>query len=136
MNRGKRLLPYLAASAVCVIVTNVYALYGHGVRSDAMDYMFLYPLISGFAIKILSTLVHGDYSRGFKRAGVNLYNSGLATLTCGALLRGIVEIAGTDSVYIIWFFVVGWVMVFCGTAGVFWRINKLKNGLNKFYDIN
>jgi hypothetical protein len=124
MNRGKRLWSYLAASVLCVIVVNVYALFGHGVRSASMDYMFLYPLIGGVAIKILSMLVHGDYSRGIKRVGVNLYNSGLATLVCGMLLRGIVEIAGTDSVYISWFFAAGWVMVSCGIVGVFWRINK------------
>jgi hypothetical protein len=118
MNKGKRLWPYLVASAVCVIVTNIYALYGHGVRSDAMDYMFLCPLVGGFAIKILSMLQHGDYSRGVKRVGVNLYNSGLAALACGALLRGIVEIAGTDSVYISWFFVAGWVMVVCGAMAI------------------
>jgi hypothetical protein len=126
MNKGKRLWPYFAVSAICVIVANVYALYGHGVRSDAMDFMFLYPLVGGVIIKILSMLLYDDYSRGLKRVGVNLYNSGLAALTCGALLRGIVEIAGTDSVYISWFFVAGWVMVACGTAGVFWRINKLR----------
>jgi hypothetical protein len=108
-------------SVLCVIVANVYALFGHGVRSDAMEYMFLYPLIGGFVIKILSTLAVGDYSRGRKRVGVNLYNSGLAALTCGALLRGIVEIAGTDSSYIHWFFVIGWAMIVCGMLGVIWR---------------
>jgi hypothetical protein len=125
MNKGKRLWYYLAVSVVCVIVANVYALFGHGVRSSAMDYMFLYPLIGGFVIKILSTLVRGDYSRGIKRVGVNLYNSGIAALTCGALLRGIVEIAGTDSVYINWFFVAGWVMSACGMAGMIWSVNRL-----------
>jgi hypothetical protein len=121
MHKSKRLWPYLAVSVVCGIVTTVYALFGHGVRSDAMDFMFLYPLIGGFVIKILSALVVGDYSRGSKRVGVNLYNSGLAALTCGALLRGIVEIAGTDSVYIRWFFVAGWVMAACGAVSVLVR---------------
>jgi surface polysaccharide O-acyltransferase-like enzyme len=118
MNKGKRLWPYLVAAAVCLIIANVYALYGHGVRSDAMDYMFLYPLIGGLVIKVLSMLLHGDYSRGVKRVGVNLYNSGLAALACGALLRGIVEIAGTDSVYISWFFVAGWVMAAFGAIAI------------------
>jgi hypothetical protein len=125
MNKGKRLWPYLVAAAVCIIISNVYALFGHGVHSDAMDYMFLYPLIGGFVIKILSMLLQGDYSHGLKRVGVNLYNSGLTALACGALLRGIVEIAGTDSVYISWFFVAGWAMAACGMAGMIWRIDRL-----------
>jgi hypothetical protein len=118
MNKGKRLLPYIAVSVVCIIITNIYALFGHGVRSDSMDYMLLYPLIGGLIIKIPSVLIQGDYSRGVKRFGGNLYNSGLAALTCGALLRGIVEIAGTDSVYIKWFFVLGLIMVVVGIASV------------------
>jgi hypothetical protein len=125
-HKSKRLWPYLVASLICVIVANVYALFGHGVRSSAMEYMFLYPLIGGFIIKFLSTLVRGEYAHGRKRVGVNLYNSGLAALTCGALLRGIVEIAGTDSVYIRWFFIAGWVMAAIGIAGVIWRENKLR----------
>jgi hypothetical protein len=120
-HKSKRLWPYLAVSLICVIVANVYALFGHGVRSGAMEYMFLYPLIGGFVMKILSAFAVGEYSRGRKRVGVNLYNSGLAALTCGALLRGIVEIAGTDSSYIHWFFVIGWAMIVCGMVGVMWR---------------
>jgi hypothetical protein len=120
MNKRKRLWPYLAVSAICVIVTNVYALFGHGVRSNVMDYMFLYPLIGGFVIKMMSALAAGDYFHGLKRFGVNLYNSGLAALTCGALLQGIVEIAGTDSSYISWFFVVGAVMAAFGAVCVIW----------------
>jgi hypothetical protein len=118
MKKGQRLWPYLAVAALCVIVDNIYALYGHGVRSSAMDFMFLYPLLGGFIIKFLSLHVHGDDSQGWKRIGVNLYNSGIAALTCGSLLRGIVEIAGTDSVYINYFFVAGGIMVFCGIVGI------------------
>jgi hypothetical protein len=89
-----------------------------------MDFMFLYPLIGGIIIKIVTMFAVRNNSYGSNRVGVNLYNSGLATLTCGALLQGIVDIAGTDSVYISWFFVTGWIMVSCGTVGICWRISK------------
>jgi hypothetical protein len=121
IHKGKRLWPYLAAAVLCVLVANIYALFGHGVRSAAMDTMFAYPLVLGGAVKILSSLVRGDYGHGAKRVGVNLYNSGLAALTCGALLRGIVHIAGTDSSYIPWFFVAGWGMALGGVTAMLYR---------------
>jgi hypothetical protein len=101
---------YIAISVLCVIIAQVYALFGHGLRSAYMDYMFLYPLVGG-AIVFL-------FPRGKKnsRLGYNLYNSGLAALTAGALLRGIVEIAGTGSPWIACFTAVGGLLTAAGTA--------------------
>jgi hypothetical protein len=118
MNKGKRLWPYLIVAAVCLAVTNVYAIFGHGVRSDAMDYMFLYPLFGGIVLKALSVFMNGDYRHGLKRMGFNLYNSGLAAITCGSFLKGVVEIAGTDSSYIAGFYIAGGVMLGCGVVAV------------------
>lgn len=103
MNRtrpGRTALGFLVASAACIAVTNIYALFGHGVRSVSMDYMFLYPLMMGslpsLVLAVLRTRIR---ERRFLRLASNLYNSGVATLTAGAMLNGILEIAGTTSFY-------------------------------------
>jgi hypothetical protein len=45
---------------------------------------------------------------------LNMYNSGIAALTTGSLLRGIFDIAGTSSPYQPVFMVTGMLMVFVG----------------------
>ena len=94
---------YLAASVLCIAATNVYALFGHGVRSAAMDFMFLYPLLGGslvfFAIASLPAALAKKIARR-SRLGYNLYNSGIASLTSAAMLTGVMEIAGTGSRWI------------------------------------
>ena len=114
----KTAMVYLAVSLLCVAITNAYALFGHGVRSDSMDFMFLYPLVGGSLVFISVALLapfmsqtryRFFYKRGESkgvsylpirwrsRVGYNLYNSGIASLTSAAMLTGIMEIAGTGS---------------------------------------
>lgn len=96
----KTVIAYLALSAAAIAVDNIYALFGHGVRSASMSSMFLYPLLGGALMYVLlGIVVPGIASRKLFRLGYNLYNSGIATLTTGSFLRGILDIAGTASEY-------------------------------------
>ena len=105
----KTIVVYLILSIAAIVVDNIYALFGHGVRSDSMSWMFLYPLIGGTLVFLMAELLlptevmHAD---GF-RLSCNLYNSGIAALTTGSLLKGILEIAGTASPYTVFFFAAG-----------------------------
>jgi len=112
---GRTALSYLLASAACVTVTNIYALFGHGVRSASMDYMFLYPALMGLVpFLLLTALLPRIRRRRFLRLAFNLYNSSVATLTVGAMLNGILEIAGTASAYQPLFISAGWIFAFIG----------------------
>jgi hypothetical protein len=87
-------------AVACVGVANVYALFGHGVRSAAMDYMFLVPLICGGGLFALcSWLAPGMPCRRFWRLGFNLYNSALAAAVTGLFFAGVLEIAGTSPLH-------------------------------------
>ena len=99
----KTAIVYTAVSVLCIVITNVYARFGHGVRSDYMDFMFLYPLLGGTAVFLLLALLWPALPEGMRkrsRMGYNLYNSGIACLTSAAMLTGIMEIAGTGSRWI------------------------------------
>jgi hypothetical protein len=91
-----RVIAYVLVTLACVAVDNIYALFGHGIRSDSMDFMFLYPLCGGLLWFLAATAKH---RHRFERAGFNLFNSGVAALTAAALLRGIVQIAGGSSAF-------------------------------------
>lgn len=100
---------YLGASVLCAVIANVYALFGHSVRSQAMDFMFLYPLCAGLAY-----LLTAKWRGKRHRFGFNLYNSGIAALVAAALLQGIFEIAGTASSNVFPLRVAGWAMAVAG----------------------
>jgi hypothetical protein len=111
----KAIWVYLILSAVAIVVSKVYGIFGHGVTSAAMSWMFLYPLLGGalfyFIIEML--IPHITKFAGC-RVFLNLNNSGIATLTLASLLKGIFEIAGTDSPYLVYYYTVGGVFVAAG----------------------
>ena len=57
-----------------------------------MHYLFLIPLIGGALLVALQLMV-----KGLSRLSLNLWNSGVATLTAGALYRGIVNLSGRST---------------------------------------
>ena len=114
----KTALVYLGAAAFCFLVAQVYGLYGHGVTSPAMTWMFLYPLLGGtLAFLLLRLIKPAAADTPQYPVAYNLYNSGIATLTVGSLLKGIFDIAGTSSPYTILFSVVGGLLAAAGAAG-------------------
>lgn len=98
---NKTVFVYLAVSAFTFIINKVYAIFGHGVSSDAMTWAFLYPLIGGALFFLLLGLLLPRINcfAGY-RLLYNSYNSGIAVLTVGSLLKGVMEIAGTNSPYL------------------------------------
>lgn len=113
---GKTVWVHLALSATAIIVDNIYALFGHGVRSAAMSLMFLYPLLGG-ALGFFALRLAAPWARSGKgyRLGYNLYNSGIAVLTVGSFFKGILEIAGTASDHTRMFAITGWGLLAIGT---------------------
>lgn len=112
---GKIIWTYLILSITAVVVDKVYGIFGHGVDSAAMTWMFLYPLLGGalFYFIILRLIPNITKFAGF-RVFLNIYNSGIATLTIASLLKGIFEIAGTNSPYLVYYYVIGGIFIAAG----------------------
>ncbi|MBO5222734.1 MAG: hypothetical protein J6C26_10525 [Clostridia bacterium] len=96
-----RVFLYVFVAVFCVLFSQVYGLFSHGVTSFFMTYLFLPPLF-GWGTELLLFFCA---PRRFRRIGDNLFHAGIATATVGFLLQGIFEIAGTDSPYMIVFVV-------------------------------
>lgn len=93
-------LVYAAVTVFTVVANYIYALFAHGVSSNAMTYMFLYPLVGGVLPALLFwVLAIGGARLPRSREAFNLYNAGIATLTVTSFLQGVFEIAGTASEY-------------------------------------
>ena len=112
----KTIIVYLALSVFCVFFDRVYALFGHGVRSASMSFLFLYPLVAGAVPYLLLWIFKPRREVPGFRLFYNVYNSGIAMLTIQSMLNGIMEIAGTASVYNVIFTICGSILTIAGAA--------------------
>ena len=86
------------AAAGCALFALVYAQFSHGVHSPFMTFMFAIPLVGG-ALPALAC--HILKTQAFPQAARQAWALAIASLTMGSCLKGIFEIAGTDSALIV-----------------------------------
>ena len=88
-------LRWTVITLLCAALSAVYEHFSHGVYSDFMVYLFLFPLLGGLVPalciwRISSLPTPSGFSYGAWRAGI-------ATLTVGSFLRGVFDIYGTTA---------------------------------------
>ena len=105
----KRLVKYLAISGFLAVFSAIYEAFSHQVYSAPMIFLFAIPLISGALPTIFSMKIPKLH---IKNAWQNLIHIfAVATLTIGSALAGVFEIYGSANAFVIWYFVVGGVML-------------------------
>ena len=112
---AKTAFAYLIVSLFCALFGAVYEVFSHGVYSFYMIYAFGFPLAGGaLPFLLLSFSGTPKYPPGLSR---NLYHSGIATLTVGSLVRGVLDIYGTTNALSNGYWIVGIPLVAAGAAG-------------------
>ncbi|MBR5970911.1 MAG: hypothetical protein IK016_11305 [Lachnospiraceae bacterium] len=91
----RKCLFYAAVTLFCFTGGLVYEYFGFGVTSSYMHLAFLIPFAGG-CLPCLSAAATGC-ALPVKAYAAPLWRAGLATLTIGSLLRGALDIYGTDS---------------------------------------
>ncbi len=108
---------YLAVSLFCLLFGAVYEHFSHGVYSSAMVYAFAYPLCLGAFPALTLCVIGGKAQRFiFTGASARLWAYGIATLTVGSILSGVLEIYGTDSPLLIAYPIAGAVLLVAGAV--------------------
>lgn len=92
---AKTALNYLLLALLCILLGAVYELFSHEVYSFWMIYAFVFPLAGGTLPFLLMLLRPRRWYPG--AVGRKLYHSGIATLTVGSIMQGILEIYGTTN---------------------------------------
>ena len=111
---AKTALVYLIISVFCALFGAVYELFSHEVYSFYMIYAFGFPLVGGaLPYGILSAFNLSKPSSALAR---NLYHWGIATLTVGSIVRGILDIYGTTNSLSRYYWFVGIFAVAAGTV--------------------
>ncbi|HEL1838596.1 TPA: hypothetical protein TZ315_000641 [Streptococcus suis] len=89
---ARTFITYLATTAFLFIFSRIYESLSYGEVSIFMHYMFCVTLIGGAVLLGLLQLIPT-----LSRLSYNLWNSGVATITAGCLLRGIINLSGRST---------------------------------------
>ena len=87
-----------SAALGCAAFAIIYAQFSHGVYSPFMTFMFAIPLVAG---ALVALVMHVAHVRPMPRASRQAWALAIASLTVASCLRGVFEIAGTDSPYLV-----------------------------------
>lgn len=117
----KRLCAYGGAALGCLIFSRIYALFSHGVSSFFMTFLWLPPLVAAVLCGGLILLIRRP-SAWFDR----LFSCGVSCVTVGFCLRGVFEIAGTDSPLLWGIFLWGGALIAASAIVLF--VNRGKDG--------
>ena len=110
-------LIFFCITLFCGLFSAVYEYFSYGVYSNYMVYLFLFPFIGGvLPYAVLGLAPHIQCPLKFSS---RLYNSGVATLTLGSCVKGVLDIYGTTSVYTPVYWLVGAMLVVIGIAVYF-----------------
>ncbi len=103
---------YLLISVFCALFGAVYEIYSHEVYSFYMIYAFAFPLILGAVpFSVLKLCSVKKLPCFWAR---NLYHGGIAALTIGSIIHGVLEIYGTTNELTSCYRIVGILMVMLG----------------------
>ncbi len=104
---------YVTAAICAAAFGAIYEYFSFGVYSYYMIYAFLCPLVlGGLPWMIIATSSKAMEKQDFPpHVTINLWNTGVATLTVGSIFRGVLDIYGTTSVYSKCYLIVGAVLL-------------------------
>lgn len=116
-NASKTAFTYLLCSLFCVLFGAVYEIFSHEVYSFYMIYAFVFPLAGGVLPFLAASLFRpGRYPGIVAR---NLYHSGIASLTVGSIMQGILDIYGTTNGLVRTYWYAGILFIIAGIAIMF-----------------
>jgi len=85
----------------------IYEMFSHEVYSYYMIYAFGIPLVLGVLCPVLTPVLFKRFPHGFESA---LWNLSIVTLTVGSILKGIVDIYGSDNQKLIFYPITGCIL--------------------------
>ena len=122
----KSVLAYSKATIFLIILNYIYSLFSHGVNSDYMTYMFVYPLIGGLFVNLFLIINKKITRTKLFYIGKSVLNYGLATLVVGSFIKGVFDIAGTDSIYIVYYLYIGIILTSIGLLFLLYSLYRVK----------
>ena len=123
----KSVLAYSKVTIFLIILNYIYSLFSHNVSSDYMTYMFVYPLIGGLIVNLFLVINKKINRIRLYYIGKSILNYGIATLVVGSFIKGVFEIAGTDSIYLVYYFYLGIILTNIGVLSLLYSLYRANN---------
>ncbi len=101
---------YIIVTLTCILFSIIYESFSHGVISNFMIFSFVVPLVFGVGINYMFYFF--KIKKLPSRIQNKIYNAGIATLTIGSIMEGVLQIYGTTNSKIYVYLVVGTVLLF------------------------
>lgn len=123
----KGIITYGILSLVLAEIGVIYTSFGHGVTSAAMTFMFGYAVLGAIFYIITNRLyaMHAKpYVSRFYNISTGWLHLGVATLCTGSFIKGVLEIAGTGSNYLLIFYIVGFLWVVLSSLCTIFAISR------------
>ena len=116
-------LKYLLATIFVALFGAIYECFSHGVYTYYMIYAFAFPLVLGLLPSVIFNMIKVKYT--FPKLGLEFYNTGIASLTVGSVVKGILIIYGTENELINIYFIVGSLLLLIGILTLLIKKNKI-----------
>ena len=126
---GRRMLrtafAYLLIALFCALFGAVYEMFSHGVFSFFMLYAFLWPLAGGALPFVELAMLDRRQPKG---RSCGLWHAGIAALTVGSIVQGVLEIYGTTNRLVNVYWYVGGLLIAAAMIDqyVFGRISVIR----------
>lgn len=114
MKQRKMAISYLVTTMFLLAFAGIYHIFSHGVVSLSLWLAWLPVVLTGIIVLLINQTMKKRLNLELFRIGFNVLNAGIATVVLGLLLMGIFEIAGTDSPYIHFYYIIGGCMSVVG----------------------
>lgn len=130
-NLQKHLIGSIIAALFCALFAAVYEVFSFGVYSYFMIFALVIPLL-GCSLPYSIILFK---NKGIpSAAALRLWNSGIATLTVGSIIQGVIEIYGTTNQLVIIYGIAG--AVFCIIGIIAWIKNSASPAVSQWFPLN
>ena len=107
----KSIISYFSDTIFLILLNYIYSIFSHNVSSNYMTYMFIYPLVTGILVSIFILINKNISKLKSFYIGKSILNYGIAIMVFRSFMKGVFEIAGTDSNYLIYYFYMGLILI-------------------------
>lgn len=103
----------MGVTIFCALFGAVYEIFSHGVYSFGMIYAFAFPLLLGVVPFTIMAMLR---RRAPESILTGVYHAGVACLTVGSIMSGVLEIYGTTNRLLFIYYLAGAAMVLLSAA--------------------
>lgn len=102
---------YFIITILLILLNYIYSIFSHDVSSNYMTYMFIYPLVVGIVVNIFILINKNIIKLKSFYIGKSILNYGIAIMVFRNFMKGVFQIAGTDSNYLIYYLYVALMLI-------------------------